>query len=68
MPLHLECAEAASDGIYLSLEANSSKKYNFVSGGECPDTFKDFNKACQEIINYAHYQNEIQIDYTSIPR
>ncbi len=63
-PIYLECAEAASDGISFSFEANNGKKYNFVSGSECSNSYPDFFKACQEIINYAHYENEIRIDYT----
>jgi hypothetical protein len=65
MPFDLECAEAATDGIFASLEANNGKKYNLVSGSECPSSFPDFYTACQQIINYAHYDDEIKIDRTS---
>jgi hypothetical protein len=63
MPLHIDCANAPTDGIGFSLEANNGKKYNWVSSGDCMDSPSDFKKACQEIINYAHYEKEIKIVY-----
>lgn len=63
MPLHLECNDGSTDGVGFSLEANNGKKYNWVASKICIDTSNKFTQACQEIINYAHYENEIKIDY-----
>jgi hypothetical protein len=63
LPLQIDCANAPTDGIGFSLEANNGKKYNLVSSGNCMDSSSDFKKACQEIINYAHYEKEIKIIY-----
>ncbi len=65
LPLHLDCANPPSDGVGFSLEANNGKRYNMVASGDCCDPSSDFKKACQEIINYAHYEKEIKIDYTT---
>jgi hypothetical protein len=65
LPLHLECDNGgeATDGYGFSLEANYGKKYNRVGSSYCPNELTDFTQACQQIINYAHYENEITIDY-----
>jgi hypothetical protein len=65
MPLELDCNDRPSDGVGFSLEANNSKKYNLVSSRDCMNPSSDFKKACQQIINYAHYDDEIKIDHTS---
>lgn len=65
MPLKPDCPNASSDGNSYILEANNSVKYNYVRFVNCPDTSNKFTKACQEIINYAHYENEITIDYAA---
>jgi hypothetical protein len=64
IPLGLDCINRPTDGIGFSLEANNGKKYNFVSSGDCMDSPSDFKKACQEIINHAHYEKEIRITHT----
>ncbi len=61
MPLVLDCKNAPTDGTGFSLESNIGKQYNFVSAGDCSDDPSDFRKACQEIINYAHYEKEIRV-------
>jgi hypothetical protein len=63
MPIGLECNDGSTDGIGFSLEANNGTKYNIVGSKICIDTSNNFTKACQEIINYAHYEDEITIDY-----
>jgi hypothetical protein len=64
MSLILDCPNASTDGNSYILEANNGKKYNYVRFGNCPDTSNKFTQTCQEIINYAHYENEIKIDYS----
>jgi hypothetical protein len=63
LPLHLECNDVgvATDGYGFSLEANYGEKYNYVSASYCPIMSTNFSKACQEIINYAHYEKEIRV-------
>jgi hypothetical protein len=70
LPLHVGCNEYgfSTNSHGFSFEANYGKKYNHVGASYCPSMSTKFTQACQEIINYAHYQNEIQIDYTSNPR
>ncbi len=63
LPLELDCANPPNDGVGFSLEANNGKRYNMVASGDCCDPSSDFKKACQEIINYAHYEKEIRIVY-----
>ncbi len=65
MSLEADCPNASTDGDSYILEANSGKKYNYFRFGDCPDTSNKFTQACQEIINYAHYENEITIDYSN---
>lgn len=61
MPLHFDCDDGSTDGIGISLEANNGQKYNLVASAICQDSSNKFTLACQEIINYAHYEKEIRV-------
>lgn len=61
MPYVFSCKNYPMDGYSCILEANTKYKYNFVSITSCEDSSEqrnNFLKAGQEIINYAHLENE----------
>lgn len=44
-----------------SLEANTPSKYKFVRTASCPNDYRAFTKACQELINYAGLSKDIRL-------
>lgn len=64
MPYQIKCNSLPTDGWGFSLEANTSKQYNYVSFGSCDNENQmqvNFCKACQEIIKYAKLDKRITL-------
>lgn len=61
MPYTLKCEYPSADGAGFVLEANTSKKYGIVRAKDCPDDSSEFTKACQEIINMARMDKEVNL-------
>lgn len=60
-PLKIECKDVPSDASIFYLEANFMAKYNMVSSFVCPRDTSLYTKACQNIINAAELNKEIQL-------
>lgn len=68
MPDKLPCSSDYSDGDWYSLEANTAKKYNYVSATSCNE-HDAFAKVCQQIIKLAGLDDKIQLyDDPAIPK
>jgi hypothetical protein len=64
LPISLPCIDPPMDGFSFSLEANTPRKYNFVSSGSCDsDSALLFDKACQELIDLAQMKKELPAIY-----
>lgn len=64
MPYRINCGSSPTDGWGFSLEANTSKRYNYVSFGFCDNQSRmqgNFCRACQEIIKYAKLDKKIKL-------
>lgn len=62
MPYKTECeGYSIADGYIVFLEANTSRKYNLVTGIGCPSDEMKFIKVCQEIIDAANLNRPINI-------
>jgi hypothetical protein len=61
LPIHIECDYDYTDGYGILLEANTKKKYNFVSIGICSEEAIAFCKACQAIIDVSNLDKKIKI-------
>lgn len=61
LPRHIECTEDYADGYGFGLEANTAKKYNFVTLANCPEKAYAFSKACQSIIDASNPDKKIII-------
>lgn len=60
LPIQIPCKSPPFDGWGYTLEANTAKQYNMVSSGSC-DVTGPFDRACQELINYAGLGKEIHL-------
>jgi hypothetical protein len=61
LPYDIPPQEDVTDGCGYSLEANTTKQYNFVStGGACMDT-GGFAKACQALVDFAGLQRKVRV-------
>lgn len=61
LPPHIECGVEYLDGYGFILEANTTKKYNYVGLANCPEKSLKFSKACQAIIDAAGLDKKIKI-------
>jgi len=64
MPWKIACDSYPTDGYGFTLEANTTKKYNYVELGSCTDNTPmqvAFEKACQELVHYAKLDKEISL-------
>lgn len=66
-PIFLKPKEEYTDGFEYILEANTSKKYNFVSAGDINDE-REFQKACQALIDAAGMGKEYQVYWKNEPK
>lgn len=67
MPHEIKCDSPPTDGWGFSLEANTARKWNWVSFGSCSDDTKmqlSFCKACQEVVKYAKMEKTIGLLYS----
>ena len=61
LPYRNECETAVADGYGLTLEANTSRRYNMAGMGYCPGVRKEFINACQELINASQLSSKIKL-------
>lgn len=60
LPYTIPCKTYATDGGGLSLEANTTRKYNYVSD-DCPDGNTPIKKVWQKLISVAGLEKEIHL-------
>ncbi len=61
LPIYIKCDGEYLDGYGFILEANTTKKYNYVGLTNCPEKSLKFSKACQAIIDAACLAKKIRI-------
>lgn len=63
MPHLVDCDAAVADGYGWTLEANTKRKYNWVSASGCPNDSSAFTNACQQIVKLAGLGKEIDLPW-----
>ena len=61
LPYNTSCYDIPTDAGGFILEANTGIKFNVVCGATCGDKPSNFIKACQEFINIAKLEKEINL-------
>lgn len=61
MPYEIACLDMSTDGYSVTLEANTSSKYNIVYRIDCTKEEIPFLELCQEIVNLANFENHVYI-------
>jgi len=61
LPFDNWCEDVPTDASSFILESNTLQKYNIVQSVSCPDDTTNYIKACQELINYAGMEKEIEL-------
>ncbi len=61
LPYIINCETFSTDGARFELEANTKRKYNFVSKPICPNDTTLFAKACFELVKHAGMDKEINL-------
>ncbi len=56
-----DCEYIPADASSFTLEANTPYKYKIVGSASCENDYRNFTKACQEIVNHARLSNKINL-------
>jgi hypothetical protein len=61
MPRESGCEYPPMDGAGFILEANTDTQYKIVSSPSCPDDYRKFTLACQDLVNLAGLEKQIKL-------